>query len=198
MKSYSEYVLLGKAIVDQVQDRQMKICSYAINICTIRHGGRSDKFYTMKDYATDIGLNNKTLNQWMLVYRNVVVKLTPKQLETMTWRQASKANEYLEESNTIQNRIDGKPRQKAVSKGYLSPAIVQRVFDDAVSEKPFVGEFLNLVKQAKHCKHLLLKRDLSLIEDSHMLHLMEILDNCSDLINEHLTEKKKANKIKLA
>jgi hypothetical protein len=191
MKTYQEYVELGKAIVDQVNDRQMKICSYAIEVCTIRHGGKSAGFYTLKDYANDIGLNNKTLNQWMLVYRNVILKLTPKQRETLTWKLACKANEMLEESNTVENRLKGIPRSKRCTKSRLSPERVQLVYDHALEEKPFVSEFLNMVKWTKHGIGLLKKRDLTMIEDTHLVHLMELLDESSEIINEYLTQKKR-------
>ncbi len=192
MKTYEELVALGREIVSQVNDRQMRICGYAIQVCTIRHGGRSNGYYTMKDYARDIGLNNKTLNQWMLVYRNVVLKLSATQLETMTWKMASRVNEQLEEANTIENRIKGTPRSKMNTKKFVTTERVQKLYDDAVEEKPFVGEFMAIMKQTKHCHSLLLKRDLSLIQDSHLNHLMQMLDNCSDMINDHLTQKKKA------
>jgi len=195
MKTYQEYVELGKQVVDQVNDRQMKICSYAIEVCQIRHGGRSDKLYTMKDYARDIGLNNKTLNQWMLVYRNVILKLTPQQRETMTWKQASRVNEQLEEANTIENRIKGTPRSKMNTKKFITSERVQSLYDQSMSEKPFVGEFMSIMKQANHTKNVLNKRDLSIIQDNHLLHLMEILDECSDLINKHLTLKKRKAKV---
>lgn len=190
-ETYEHYVSLGKELVQNVEDRQMKICGYAIKVCTIRNGGYSAGYYTLKDYANDIGLNNKTLNQWMLIYRNVVLKLTDKQLEIMTWRQASKVNENIEHINTIENQLKGTPRKRSAPKKSVSPKEVQKLFQDHLDEKPFIGEFLSVVKQTKHTRHLLTKRDLSIIEYTHMVFLMELLDECSDIINEFLTDKRK-------
>ena len=191
-KTYDECVEIGKQIVNSVNDKQMRICELAMEVCTIRHGGRSDKFYTMKDFAKDIGLNNKTLNQWMLIYRNVVLKLSDKQLENMTWKQASKVNENLEETNTIENTLKGTPRKRPAPSKKLIPAEkVRKLYDEYLEEKPFLNEFLSMVKQTKHSKNLLQKRDLSIVQTSHLTHLMELLDQCSDIINEHLTNQRK-------
>lgn len=189
--TYEKYVELGKKLVEETNDKQMKICSYAMKVCTIRHGGRSGGFYTMTDYARDIGLKRKTLSEWMLIYRNVILKLTDKQRETMTWKQASKTHEAMAAQNSIDNVIKGKPRHKTGVKKSFTPTRVQKIHEELMNEKPFVGEFLGIVKQVNYAKGILSKRDLSIIQDNHLIHLMQLLDNCSDLINDYLTEKKK-------
>lgn len=194
MKTYQEYVALGKAVIEQVNDRQMKICSYALKVCTIRHGGRSNGYYTITDYARDIGMSRKTLSEWLGIYRNVIEKLSEKQMETLSWSQAMRTNQYLGGQNTIDNKLNGNQRSKVGTKKSFTPDRVQKMHDSILNEKPFVGEFLSIVKQMNHAKTVLTKRDLSIIQESHLSHLMEILDECSDVINDYLTKARKAKR----
>lgn len=187
---YDDYVKLGKEIVDQVKDKQIKICALAMKVCTIRHGGRSSGYYTMTDYAKDIGLNNKTLNQWMLIYRNVVMKLSELQRESLIWNNASRVENILAECRTIDNSIDGKKRRKNF-KDKIPKERVQKLYNDFTEAKPFENEFINMVQHMKSFKALLEKRDLSIIDEKRMLFFMEILDECSDIVNDHLTNKKR-------
>ena len=61
MKSYLDYVLLAKQEIKAIEGHQIRICEYADAACTIRHGGRSNGYYTLTDFARDIGLPTKTL-----------------------------------------------------------------------------------------------------------------------------------------
>jgi transposase-like protein len=189
---YEKYVELGKELLNKVEDYQLKICKYAMEVCTIRHGGHSKGYYTIKDYARDIGMNTKTLQNWLITYRNVVLKLSIDQQANLNWNKASKVNNVLEENRTMDNAINKKPRTRDAFKKHLAPEKVQKIYDAYSEQKPFEGEFVNMVQQTKGFKNLLEKRDLSIVEDKHLAHFMTLLDECSDLINEYLTLKKKA------
>jgi hypothetical protein len=48
------------------------------------------------------------------------------------------------------------------------------------------------MQQLKSFKNLFDKRDLNLIKDEHLLHAMDLFDYCGEVINQHLTKKRKA------
>jgi hypothetical protein len=190
--NYEHYVQLGKSLLSEVHNKQFKICEYAMKVCTIRHGGRSDGYYTIKDYANDIGMTPKTLQNWLVVYRNVVLKLNDDQKSEMNWNKASKVNNVLDENRTIDNAINKDVGKKTRFKNGVKKEVVQKLYDKYSEQKPFEGEFVNMVQQMKSFKNILQKRDLNIIQDAHMIVLMELFDCCSDLINDHLTSKRKS------
>lgn len=185
---YKEYVILGKKALSNIQDIQKKICSYAMEVITIRHGGKSEGVYTIKKYAEDIGMNPKTLQNWLQVYNNVVVKLEDP--NNANWSNASKVNNCLEENRVIDNHLDGKSKSRSAYKKNVPVDRVRSLYHAYEHEKPFEGEFINIVQQAKSHRNLLQKRDLNIIQDAHLDHLESILAECSTLIKNHLTKKR--------
>lgn len=189
---YQEYVEKGKACLAKIENYQMQICSYAMEVCEIRHGGRSDKLYTIGKYAKDIGMNAKTLQNWLLTYRNVILKLTPEQRKNCVWQNASKVESLLKESQTLNNAAEGKRGRKTGWKKDVDPKQVQSLykkFED--NGKPFENEFINMVQSIKFYRGLLMKRDLGIIDPKQLIVFMEILDECSEIVNDYLTKKRK-------
>ncbi len=188
-KEYKNYVELGKAELAKIEGHQKRICAYAMEVVTIRHGGRSGDLYTIKRYAEDIGMNPKTLQNWLQVYRNVVMKLEDP--EKADFQKASKVNNILEENRTIDNAVGGTPKTRTAYKKDVPKEKVRSLYAQYEEGKPFEGEFINIMQQLKSFKNLLDKRDLNLIKDEHLLHAMDLFDYCGDVINRHLTAKRK-------
>lgn len=187
--NYSDYVRLGKELVSKIENYQVKIAEYATIVCDIRHGGRSDNYYTIKDYAQDIGLKYKTVQNWVQVYRNVVVKVDAKIETKEDWKSARITNDILTAETTVKNKlVNRKNRRVTISTPKEKVKDLFHKIQD--EEKPFHLEFNRATKSAKHIKYILAKRDLSIIDDESMLHLMEVLDDASEIINQHLTKKR--------
>jgi len=61
----------------------MFIAEMAVKACEIKHGGGGHwsnfvSQHTLKDFANEIGMHQKTLYEWVAAKRNVVDKLPPK------------------------------------------------------------------------------------------------------------------------
>lgn len=193
-KDYQNYVDLAKKEIKQIEGHQIRICEYAEKVCTIRHGGRSNGYYTLTDFANDIGLPVKTLQNWMLTYRNVIKKLDKTLTTSKEFHQAQKVESYLREARTAQNRLEGKPvgSKHAIRNSEFSPEKIKNIYNSINNgEKPFQSEFCNLQRSAQHIKGVLQKRDLGIISDKELLYLMQLLDDSSDIINNFLTKKQK-------
>lgn len=185
-KDYKNFVALGK------KELTTKIAEYATKVCTIRHGGRSDGYYTLVDYANDIGLSPKTLQNWVQIYRNVILKLDEKRKAKADWKTASSVNQFLKEDRTIDNQINERPKgSKMAYKSDIHEGKVQKLYDNMSESKPFETEFITITQASKNMRNILSKRDLSIIPDDRWGYLMKVLDECSDLINDHLTKNKK-------
>lgn len=196
-KEYLTLVTKGKNLIDKLNELkelekcyQAKIAKYAITVCDICHGGISKNKYTLKDYALDVGVFPKTLQNWVSIYRNVIDKLNIEEPTIDEWKKANKVNRMLKVERMIDNQNDGKPKSKSAFKRGVPEKKVRKIFDE-IDFKPFVLECNSILSSAKHAKHILTMRDLNIVEDSKLLHLMEILDDASDLINNHLTAKRK-------
>lgn len=189
-KEYKNYVVLGKKELVQIEGYQKRICNYAMEIVTIRHGGRSPGIYTIKKYAEDIGMNPKTLQNWLQVYRNVIIKLEDP--ANADFAKASKVNNILEENRTIDNAVGKTPGTRTAYKKDVPAEKVRSIYAKYEHEKPFEGEFINIMQQTKSFKNLLEKRDLNIIEDAHLRHLADLLNACHSLIATHLIKKHKS------
>lgn len=191
-KEYKNYVTLGKKELTSIEGYQKRICAYAMDVVTIRHGGISKNLYTIKKYADDIGMNPKTLQNWIQIYRNVVIKLEDP--DNADFSKASKVNGILEETRTMNNQANGTAGTKKEYKNLKDtpPARVQKLYDEYHEGKPFEGEFVSMMQNLKGYKNLLDKRDLNIINDAHLQNFKDILDYCSSIVGQHLIKKRRA------
>lgn len=189
-KDYKQYVILGKKELGQIEGFQKRICKYALEVITIRHGGISNGIITIKQYAEDIGMNAKTLQNWIQVYNNVIIKLEDP--EGANFNKASKVNNILDEARTIDNAVNGTPNTRKAYKKNVPADRVRSLYNAYEFEKPFEGEFMNILQQIKSHKTLLGKRDLNIISDAQMQHLLDQINICAQIISDHLKFKRSA------
>ena len=186
------YIKRGKEILKSIDNHQIEIASMAIELCEIRHGGISKGIYTLKDYAEDIGMVAKTLSNWVTVYRDVVLKLAPHLRSKVDYSTARKTHECLKQEHEVVNKNNGDVGRVTKYKQNMPAEKVNNLYCDILSgEKPFIAEAQAFLKSIKNKKHLLKTRDLNIASDMLMLAIMQELDECSDLINDHLTNKSK-------
>lgn len=179
MIDYKDKISQAKKIIEsidklnkQIKGYQFKIVKIAIELCTIRHGGISRKIYTLKDFANDIEMHPKTLQNWVAAYRNVIPHI----------------DRVLEENDEEWGAIR---KTNRVTDSDSDSSYINDTFDSYLDgEKPFVGEFRNCMTSAVNLSHLLKKRDLKLVDNSDWIRLMEVIDRNSDTINDYLSRNK--------
>ncbi len=193
--TYADYVSMGKEIVKRVDVYQARLAFYACRVCQIRHGGHSDGYYTITDYANDLGINKKSLQQWTLTYRNVIQKLEIP-LDKITkdvWRTANRVNDNLTWKNRLENKEDGTPRKRLGHKPNMPKEKIQKMYDEEEGEEPsFISELRVWTCSIRNIKNTITKRDLNLAHEGNLLELMNMMDEISDKINAFLTKKKKS------
>lgn len=128
--TYDEYVMMGRDAFKVVELYQLKIAKYAIGACEIRHGGYSHGVYTLKRYASDIGISYKKLSRWTLIYRDIILKLS-KDIDDITardWESASKVYSALKKEQAVINASKQRVKAKGF-KGQVSPETINELFN---------------------------------------------------------------------
>lgn len=64
-REYLKLITQAKTILKDIDNYKMDIANMAIKACTIKLGGHIRGFYSVANFADDIGLNRKTLSCWI-------------------------------------------------------------------------------------------------------------------------------------
>lgn len=187
--NYQDYVNAAKELIKRIDSYQAKIAEYAIKVCEIRHGGRSDGYYTLTDFAQDVGISNKRLSEWVDIYK-VSLKVGIQNPTKQQWTNISKLRDLERMGINSSNKKNGTPRKKirlAVDANTLKEKL-KKIESGTCKE----FEFYKFYKFVQNNKNLFLKIKLNEIEDNSILALMNNLDEMSDYLNEYLTRKKKS------
>ena len=187
-KKYNEYVELGKELLGKIEGHKIKICEYALAVCEIKHGGISDHLYTIKDYAEDIGMVPKTLRNWLSVYRNVILKIDNIELSNDSFRVARRVDNIIKQE-CLSNNIPMAKRKDY--KKLLPKKFINELYNAELEEKPFKSEYRTHIARLKNLKHALGIKDLSILLESELIEMMQVLDASSDMINDYLTQNRK-------
>lgn len=77
---WEEAITQAKVCISNMSKSRLKVAELALEVCDVRWGGGAhwanhEGTYTLKRFAEEIGLNPKTLSNWVRVKRNVHDKL---------------------------------------------------------------------------------------------------------------------------
>lgn len=186
LNRYNSLVDEGKKLVGSIRSHQVKLAHLATQVCTIRHGGISNAFYTIKDFAKDIGINPKTLQDYVAIYRNVIkiVGISPEKCTPEQWRAASKVRRTVELKGSVVRREVGlEHRKMGVVKS--SPEEIKKSFHKHLSGELDVNHKLyNWNSELLYIATSLPKMDLNTADKSvlremltNTMYLREFLSN---------------------
>lgn len=78
----------AKLLVTQYKNARFKVAELAMRVCILHHGGRASiQRYTIRQFAKEIGMPEKTLWEWVRMKRNIYDNLDEKQREGLTLSQ---------------------------------------------------------------------------------------------------------------
>jgi len=110
MITYLEAVEQSKNLIKKNDANRFEICKLCLSVCEIKHGGsKMHGLKTIKDFSKDIGINEKTLSNWINVYRNFYKKLDARIRDKYSWSEylsASKKMDYLRIDKNNKNITD--------------------------------------------------------------------------------------------
>jgi transposase-like protein len=196
--SYEQYVKMGKRLLREIKCNQVQIAHYAVQVCDIRHGGRMvNGEYTMARYAADIGMNPKTLYEWVAVYRRVIAKLD-KGIDKVTpkdWAVANRVNSLLQEEKKHVQKLNGQSGKKTSAyKQDISPARVKQLFSENYNGPSLQKEVCAWSDYILFVRNKLEKIDLTKVSDESILVLKSSLDEASSILLRHLVNKTNQHK----
>lgn len=188
---YQFYVTKGREAVMSIECYQVKVAAMATKVCEINHGGRArSTTYTLSKYANDIGLNRKTLSEWVRIYRAVVSKLDL-DIETFSkndWITAGRVMELVTEEKRVKQALLGiKKRKQRGVKVELSADKIKELFNQSEAGTGFQGKVYQWTKTVSYIKGKISEADLSEASLGSLITLKESLDNASDSILRYLT-----------
>lgn len=186
--NYQEYVEAAKRLVNRIDCFQGKIAEYAMAVCQIRHGGRSDGYYTLTDFAEDVGITGKQLSRWVGIYR-VSLSVGIKNPTTKDWTTLTKMKQIETMKISAENNSTNTPRKKIkpIVDSNSRKETFQRINNGSDKE----WEFSKLFKLVQSNKNINSRIDLDAIDEKDIGLLMKYLDEMSDQLNDYLTTKKK-------
>lgn len=187
-EKYLKLVNEAKCLIQKIEAYQSKIAKLAVAACDIRHGGKSTNLYTLRDFAKDTGLPYKTLQNWVRVYRNVILRL-PKEKQShsaKTWSKAVKTQSILKNQKKASNSrsgLKGKMNNPAFSP---SNEDIEALFDNVDDPNNFSSKFLNIYASQKHLSHCLKELDPMSVTFDQWSDLKEVMESNLKLIEKQL------------
>jgi hypothetical protein len=127
--SYFDLVEEGRRLLRTTQLFRLKIAKMAIKACTIRHGGKSSGYYTLTEFAKDIGANRKDVSEWVLVYKRVVVHLEKQIKSDQDFNTARRVADRLAKEQTALKKVMGTSGRKNQAES-VPPAKVREMFSE--------------------------------------------------------------------
>jgi hypothetical protein len=195
-KEYLSLVAKGKSLLKTVVCYQATLAAYTLKVCTISHGGRAgSKFYTLTDYAKDLGMNKKTLSEWVSTYKIVIktVGLNNNNCTMKDWEAANRVMKFLGMEKRVSNNNGRKERGV---RSDISADRIKTLFGENYSKRSASSDVKEYIRNTLQIKNKLQEIKLDEIDDVDLIALKEHLDAASHRIYLHF--KGKAKKAKAA
>ncbi|GAI03248.1 unnamed protein product, partial [marine sediment metagenome] len=65
MKKYKTFVIEGKKLVNSIHKDESSLADLAMKVCTIQLGGQKRGFYTLANFAEDVGVCRKKMTRYV-------------------------------------------------------------------------------------------------------------------------------------
>lgn len=195
MKSYEFYVKEGKKLLHAVEVHQAMIGYYATCVCEILHGGKKKSRYTIKEYAEDIGVHQKTLNEWTHVHRNVISKLQmdPSDITSDQWKIACRVSNLLRAEKRAIQEASGQSRRKGRGWNFsvlIPPERIRDLFNAEERGKSAQSQIHDFTDQIIRMKNTLRRMELSSVSHASLTSLKKNLDEASNEVTNYLLNNK--------
>ncbi len=185
---YKTLVEAARKIYLDLECKQSEIAKLALKACNIVRGGSQESIharFTLKDFASDSGIPYGALRSWVGTYQMVLQKIDIKNPTKEQWAAGYKTFNSL---RTLEDRptAQGRNFKEAIPKERI-----RNHFDRVAKEAKTVNAAHTSLKYAQMVKSTLKKVDLKEQNTSILTQIMDVLDEVSDLINDHLTSQKR-------
>lgn len=164
---WKECVDQAKILVRQYKEIRFTVVELALKCCVIHHGGRAaNERFTIKRFAQEVGMKEKTLNEWIRIKINIYNNLP----------EDEKLNTSYEDLRYLDKQMKGQNRQdvKRFSLG-LSKRLIEMKAKHACTIK--------MEKYLKHLKTIQFNvENQRMIKDCDIDVLIQILSICRSIV----------------
>jgi hypothetical protein len=197
-KQYQELVDKAKDLYHVINSNKLEIAKLAIKVCTIRHGGKSDGYYTLKEFSIDCQIPYKRLSEWVITYKTIVVKIPNLVKTNEDWSRACKLAESLAKQRAILNKTNKTIGSKVLFKEELDKPSeeIARMF---IEKNDNTQRLEYAVQASSRCLFNL--NALSRLKDEDLKYIYEISEDlekilvtikrCQEIIDFRMNEVKK-------
>ncbi|MDD0853028.1 hypothetical protein HBN50_07965 [Halobacteriovorax sp. GB3] len=191
--TYQEYVKGAKELLSQIDSYQYKIAEMAMAVCQIRHGGRSEGYYTLTEFSNDIGMNRKTLSEWVHAYRDICLKIdlrTPTQEE---WSKANKVSRLLKSELATEKSNNNTQKSKSNSRKDVSKERIQKIYNE-ITNDPFdtISKFERIYESTLFASKTINKIDLHKISNQKLRRTLKNIVSIKEQLEQFLSKEKVA------
>lgn len=187
MSKYQELVESAKNIMLQIECYQAEIARLALEACEIIRGGfkaEHESKYTLKDFATDTGVEYGALRNWVQVYRDVLVKVDLPKPTKKEWEKGQKT------LVAMKDLVEEKTLRRGGYKSNIPKAQVKELYRE-ISENPEESMAAhNALRYANMIRSTLAKIDLNTQNAALLSQLLNTLNPVTTKVADHLTKKK--------
>lgn len=74
-REWSMAIREARSFISNYDKYRWKVVTLALGVCDYSHGGRKESQFSLKKFSAEIGLNSKTLYEWVAVKRKLLDKL---------------------------------------------------------------------------------------------------------------------------
>lgn len=172
-KLWARCVEAAKQHIAQVSKARLEITKLAMECCDIRRGGGGhwtdhEGIYTVKKFAQEIGMNYKTLTNWIACYRGINAGLPPGEYKEEDYKFAMTAVKKLGRFARPQDLITEFRRQRDSSK--------------------ITHKLSMIITWARSHKNFVQRSDLSKMDQEELRVLRELFVESAQIIDKHFGE----------
>jgi len=178
-------ILQAKLLLDKIKLKeeeiykiQLKIADYALAYCGIAKGKNQYSQNTQADFARAIGMKPNTLADWILTLRTVVPIVGKENITSnKDWVNSRRIADSFRKEN---------PSHQKVKEAFKSLKN---------KEIPLEIQFKDIKRHIFKLEEFLKTKDITPLNFDELLELEYSLDNCSELIDDHLKSRKKSGNL---
>lgn len=151
---YEKLASQARGILKDIKEQRLIVADLALKACTIKASGVDSGHYTVKQFADDIGLNERTLSGW-IQERKVQITLQKKNIKV------SNRKEIRAITKIIQNKVV--PHKERPEK-FNRSEIVMKAYKQVQKKSNEDSEIERMIQDVKRMKFKLSTYKISLLK----------------------------------
>ena len=183
-REYELLVLAAKKTIGEIENYKLHIADLAIKACNIKLGGHLTGFYSVSNFADDVGINRKTLSCW-IHNRKIQVELKKKKIKVTDEHELNKVRLVL--------RADTGNSHGRVNK-YSDPRSVVKAYTKNKTVNPEDRDVANMIASLGTIKFRIGSYALSKLDQDNLINVHQLIMEINQTLSNHFEGKVRLKK----